>query len=138
MKKTGILNRGLSKIVASMGHGQQILVGDAGFPIPKTLECVDLALTEGKISIEEALRAILIELKVEKVIVAEEIKKYAPEQLALYEKIFKNIPKGIECVTIKEMLAMAPQAIAAVRTGDTGAAYASLLLVSGVTYGPNA
>jgi len=33
---------------------------------------------------------------------------------------------------------MAPQAIAAVRTGDTGAAYASLLLVSGVTYGPNA
>jgi len=137
MKKIGILNCELSKIVAGLGHGQQLLVGDAAFPIPKSLECVDLALTEGKVSIEETLRVILIELKVEKVLVAEEIKKYAPEQLDLYIKIFKNVPKGIECVPVEEMLAIVPQANAAVRTGET-VAYSSLILISGVTYGPNA
>ena len=66
-EKIGILNCELSKIIAGLGHGQQLLVGDAAFPIPKSLECVDLALTEGKVSIEETLRAILIELKVEKI-----------------------------------------------------------------------
>ena len=137
MKKIGILNCELSKIVASLGHGQQLLVGDAAFPIPKSLEYVDLALTEGKVSIEETLRAILIELKVEKIIVVEEIKKYAPEQLDLYKKIFENVSKGIKYVPIKEMLAMVPQANAAVRTGET-VAYSSLILISGVTYGPNA
>ena len=137
MKKIGILNCELSKIVASLGHGEQLLVADVAFPIPKSLEYVDLALTEGKVSIEETLQAILIELKVEKIIVADEIKKISPKQLDLYKKIFENVSKGIEYVPIREMLTMAPKASAAVRTGEI-IAYSGLILISGVTYGPNA
>ena len=44
MKKTGILNRDLSSLVAAMGHYDRLVVSDAGFPIPKGVPCIDLTL----------------------------------------------------------------------------------------------
>ena len=34
MKRTGIQNRKLSEMVAKMGHGDMILIGDLGCPFP--------------------------------------------------------------------------------------------------------
>ncbi|MFP4199634.1 MAG: RbsD/FucU domain-containing protein, partial [Halanaerobium sp.] len=47
MKRKGILNREIGRIIASMGHGQYLLVCDAGFPIPEEADCVDLSLKKG-------------------------------------------------------------------------------------------
>ena len=38
MKKTGILNSDISRVVADMGHMDWLGIGDAGTPVPKTTE----------------------------------------------------------------------------------------------------
>ena len=47
MKKRGVINQQLSNALAGLGHGDYFLLCDAGFPIPKEAERVDLALTFG-------------------------------------------------------------------------------------------
>ena len=37
MKRNGILNLGLNQALAAMGHGDFLIVCDAGFPIPATV-----------------------------------------------------------------------------------------------------
>jgi len=44
MKKNGIFNAKLSKIVAALGHGVRIVIRDVGLPIPINAKKVDLAL----------------------------------------------------------------------------------------------
>ena len=47
MKKTGILNSDISRVVADMGHMDWLGIGDAGTPVPKTTEKIDLAVSAG-------------------------------------------------------------------------------------------
>ncbi|NMR96599.1 D-ribose pyranase, partial [Vibrio parahaemolyticus] len=65
MKKRGILNGELSKLIAEMGHMDMILIGDAGMPVPKGVKLIDLALVEGIPSFIEVLKAVLEDLEVE-------------------------------------------------------------------------
>lgn len=34
MKKTPLLNVALSRVIAGMGHGDILVIGDAGLPVP--------------------------------------------------------------------------------------------------------
>ncbi|MCJ7529778.1 MAG: D-ribose pyranase, partial [Anaerolineales bacterium] len=34
MKKTGVLNKDIPEVIASMGHMDMLVIGDAGLPIP--------------------------------------------------------------------------------------------------------
>ena len=47
MKKNGILNSDISRVLSYMGHTDQIAVGDCGLPIPEETERIDLALKFG-------------------------------------------------------------------------------------------
>ena len=42
MKKSGILNAQLIRCIAELGHKDLFMIGDAGMPIPKGVEIVDL------------------------------------------------------------------------------------------------
>ncbi|MCK5205107.1 MAG: D-ribose pyranase, partial [Desulfobacterales bacterium] len=44
MKKKGILNMQISRILASLGHTDTVVIGDCGLPIPYGLARVDLAV----------------------------------------------------------------------------------------------
>ena len=44
MKKTPLLNIALSRLIASLGHGDMVVIGDAGLPVPPGVELIDLAL----------------------------------------------------------------------------------------------
>lgn len=44
MKKKGILNPRLCRVLAEMGHKDLLMIADAGFPIPGEIERIDLAL----------------------------------------------------------------------------------------------
>ena len=44
MKRGRILNAELNHAIASMGHGDLMIVCDAGFPIPDTAWRIDLAI----------------------------------------------------------------------------------------------
>ena len=47
MKKTGMLNSSISKVLADLGHTDWIVIGDVGLPIPQEILKIDLALTIG-------------------------------------------------------------------------------------------
>ena len=47
MKKSGIINAELMKALTLARHGHMITICDAGFPIPKGEDIIDLSLTAG-------------------------------------------------------------------------------------------
>ena len=47
MKKSGILNAQLIRCIAELGHKDLFMIGDAGMPIPKGVEIVDLVVCGG-------------------------------------------------------------------------------------------
>lgn len=72
MKRTALLHAELSGLVAAMGHGDLIVIGDAGLPVPPGVRCIDLALTRGVPGTMQVLDALLTELVVERSCTAQE------------------------------------------------------------------
>ncbi|MDX9923218.1 MAG: D-ribose pyranase [Ignavibacteriaceae bacterium] len=132
MKKSGILNSQLSRIVASMGHTDKLVVADCGLPIPKKAEFVDLALTKDIPPFLTTLKIILEELVVEEAIVAEELlsnKEYSAKVLELLKDVKVHSVKHEE---FKELYRNGGN-VAFVRTGEA-TPYANVILFSGVSF----
>ena len=66
MKKTPLLNVALSRLIASLGHGDTVVIGDAGLPVPPGVELIDLALTHGIPDFVSTLKVVLSEMQVER------------------------------------------------------------------------
>ncbi len=84
MKKSRILNKYLNDALADMGHGDILVIADAGFPIPDDQKRVDLAIEQDKPGIIEILDLVTSDFIYEACTVAEEQKSYNP---LLHEKI---------------------------------------------------
>jgi len=131
MKKNGILNPQLNRVISEMGHRDMLIIADAGLPIPKEVERVDLTLKNGIPSFTEVLRAVLSELEVEEAYVAKEIKEKNPQTLNLVSSL---IGMGeVKFITHEELKELSKQARAIVRTGECSP-YANIILISGVTF----
>ena len=132
MKKTGTLNARLSRIIASMGHGDRLVICDAGLPIPRGSEVVDLALRPGVPRFIETLSTVLEELEVESAVIADEMKGNGVHDGLT--ALLNGIP--VSSVSHDDFRGMTRENgnIAFVRTGET-TAYANVILVSGVTFG---
>ncbi|MDQ1900067.1 D-ribose pyranase [Paracoccus sp. WLY502] len=66
MKRTTLLHSELSGLIAAMGHGDLLIIGDAGLPVPPGVRCIDLAVTRGVPRFFDVLDAVLAELVVER------------------------------------------------------------------------
>ena len=44
MKRYGILNSHISKVLSDLGHTDSIVIADAGLPIPEDVHEIDLAI----------------------------------------------------------------------------------------------
>ena len=55
----GILNSNIASLVARSGHMDEIIVCDAGFPIPLGVETIDLALSAGHPDVLEVLEELV-------------------------------------------------------------------------------
>ena len=131
MKKDGILNQELLRMMGSLGHTDRIVVCDAGLPIDKNLERIDLSVTKGIVKFMDVLTPLLNELVVEKIILAEEIVIKSP---AMYQEIavlVKGIP--IEFVSHEEFKKLTKPTKAIVRTGEC-TPYTNIILQSGVNF----
>ena len=121
MKKNGIINADISRVLSYMGHTDTLAVGDCGLPIPDETERIDLALKLGVPSFMEVLREIVKEMKIEKVVLAEEIKSQNPnvhqEILALVKEMDASCQ--VEYVSHVELKAQTRICKAVVRTGET-------------------
>ena len=131
MKKSTLLNSGLSAVIARMGHTETLTIGDCGLPIRGTAERIDLALKKGVPTFLETLDTVLTELCVERAVLAEEIKTVSPE---MHQAILDRLPGiPVEYVPHEEFKRQTESSKAVVRTGEC-TSYANIILVSGVTF----
>lgn len=131
MKKTTLLNQALSEVIAGMGHGDLLVIGDYGLPCPPGVRRIDLALRPGTPSFLEAIETVLTELQVEAALVAAETyqrNQPAAEGLA---RLLGSIP--VERISHEQLKQVSAQATALVRTGECSP-YANLILRAGVTF----
>ena len=137
MKKHGILNSDISRVLTYMGHTDRICVGDCGLPVPEGPERIDLALRFGVPSFLEVLREVAGDMKIEKIILAEEIRTRNPEQLKAIEDFFAESETGcmpeIEYVTHAQLKALTRDCKAVIRTGET-TPYSNIILQSGCIF----
>jgi D-ribose pyranase len=131
MKKTTLLHSDLSYVIATLGHLDTLVIADAGLPIPPETERIDLALTQNVPGAVQTLKVVLDEMKVEKVILAEEAKERNPRFLTEVQELLPGVP--VELVPHSEFKARTAFARAVVRTGEF-APYANVILVSGVVF----
>ncbi|MFE9449251.1 D-ribose pyranase [Streptomyces sp. NPDC006739] len=129
MKKAGILNRHLSGALAELGHGDGVLVCDAGMPIPAGPRVVDLAFRAGVPSFAEVLDGLLAELVVEGATAATEVREANPAAAALLAGRFP----GWELVSHDRLKELSAAARLVVRTGEARP-YANVLLRCGVFF----
>ncbi|MEV5613840.1 D-ribose pyranase [Streptomyces sp. NPDC052225] len=129
MKKAGILNRHLAGALAELGHGDGVLVCDAGMPIPAGPRVVDLAFRAGVPSFAEVLDGLLDELVVESGTAAREVRSANPSAAGLLDS---RVP-ALGFVTHEELKALSGSARLVVRTGEARP-YANVLLRCGVFF----
>ena len=134
MKKQGILNSDISRVLSYMGHTDCIAVGDCGLPIPDEVERIDLALEVGVPSFMDVLRVITKDMKVEKIVLAEEIREQNPKVLGEIKELFAGQELETVFVSHTELKKQTRECKAVIRTGET-TPYANIILQSGCIFG---
>ena len=133
MKKTGLLHAELSQVIAAMGHGDVLVIGDAGLPVPAGVRRIDLALMQGVPTVAQVLQAVLGELQVEHALLAQESLGDGDTLPEWYLQQGVLLPAAPTIVTHAEIKRRSQQACAVIRTGEY-TPYANIGLVSGVVF----
>ncbi|WP_285420004.1 D-ribose pyranase [Pseudomonas sp. efr-133-TYG-5] len=134
MKKTPLLNVALSRLIASLGHGDMVVIGDAGLPVPPGVELIDLALTQGIPDFASTLKVVLSEMQVESHALAKEIFDKQPTALTALEALNEEGALGRrDLLSHEQFKVLSRQARAVVRTGECQP-YCNIVLVAGVTF----
>ncbi len=133
MKKAGILNSDISRVLSYMGHTDLICVGDCGLPIPDEVERIDLALKFGVPGFMETLEVVVGDMKVEKIVLAEEIKTQNPKVLGEIEALFAGQEIEVQFMSHTELKALTRDCKAVIRTGEI-TPYANIILQSGCIF----
>jgi len=134
VKKQGILNSDISRVLSYLGHTDTICIGDCGLPIPDEVERIDLALCFGEPTFMRTLEIVAGDMKVEKIVLAEEIKEKNPAVLSEIQAYFAGAEVEVEFVSHVELKARTHDCKAVIRTGET-TPYANIILQSGCIFG---
>jgi D-ribose pyranase len=124
----GIINPQLQHLLCRIRHTNALVIADAAFPYWPQIETVDLTLVRGIPTIIQVLDAVLPNLKVGPIYMAEEFKRTNQQPTI---EIFAKACRGVEIqyephVEFKKRV---PNAIGLIRTGDT-TAYGNMVLIS--------
>ena len=132
-KNTATLNGQLSRVISELGHTDQIIITDAGLPIPLAVERVDLAIRPGLPAFLDLLDVVLDEVVIEGATLSSEIREHSPQMLQQIEERLRL--HGVEptFVTHSEFKHQTRDARAAVRSGEF-TPYANVILHAGVAY----
>lgn len=133
MKKAGILNSDISRVLSYMGHTDTICIGDCGLPIPDEVERIDLALMFGIPTFMDTLKVVKEDMKIEKIVLATEIKEQNKKVLKEIEELFEGEGVEVEYVPHTELKAQTKNCKAVIRTGET-TPYANIILQSGCIF----
>lgn len=131
MKRYGLLQAELQGLLASLGHTQYIVIGDAGLPVPQGVRKIDLAIRAGLPSFIDVLKTVLPECVFESFALAEEIAGRNPTALAAVRALCEGMPETL--VPHERFKKLCENAVCVVRTGETSP-YANILLTAGVNF----
>jgi D-ribose pyranase len=131
LRKGGIINAQLARLLAELRHGDTLVIADSGLPAPHPApEVVDLAVIYGVPPFVDVFRAVVAEIVVEAATAAEEIVAANP---ACWELV-RSLPVEPALISHEAFKAQAAHARAVVRTGEA-TPYANVLLTCGVPFG---
>jgi D-ribose pyranase len=131
LKRTRIINAELLSGLAGLGHRDLAVVVDAGFPIARGLDRIDLSLIPGVPGLPETLDAVIAEIDVEEAVVAQEIEKANPSMLQqLREMLLRTEGVELRMVPHEDFKTMSRQAKFALRTGEI-TPYSNIILIAG-------
>jgi D-ribose pyranase len=136
MKRDGLLNRRLSGLISSLGHMDEIIVADAGLPVPNGVEVIDLAVSRDIPGFWQVLDALRTELVIEAAVCAEEAPADLRERMMSYVSEWGGDHKKsviLHSAPHAEFKQRSAGARAIVRTGEC-TPYCNLSLVSGVWF----
>lgn len=132
LKKNGILNSEISKVLSDLGHTDEIVIADAGLPIPSNVVKIDLALTFSEPSFIRVLELVLADMKVESVTLAKEIETENPSQLQAIKDVLTE-EEEISFMSHEKFKKELKNAKAIIRTGEA-TPYSNIILKAGVLF----
>src|SRR2546423_2062667 len=122
MKRGTLLHPELSRIIASLGHGDSLVIADAGLPIPAAVERIDLAFAPGKPAFMDVLEAVLAEMEVERAVLAQEGKSASAVFHERVQGSLASLPRirtrGVDLVSHGELKRLSPGPRTIVLTGE--------------------
>ena len=136
MKRTALLNRHLSALVAELGHLDEITVADAGLPVPDGVRMIDLAVVAGLPTLFQLISALRHELIIEEAIYAGEASKSLAAQMSAEIAGWQaetGKPITLRVLSHDDFKARTRKSKAVIRTGEC-TPYANLILVCGVPF----
>jgi D-ribose pyranase len=131
MKRTTLLHAELSGVIARLGHGDLLVIGDAGLPIPDGPRRIDLAVSANVPRFVDVLSAVLAEMQVEGAVIAEEL---APMNATIHAALREKLgDTPVSLLSHEQFKAATRHARAIVRTGEFSP-YANVILRAGVVF----
>ncbi len=122
MRLGRILHPELAKALATCGHTDIILVTDAGFPIPKEVNRIDLGYYPGKTDLLDILKMLREEIFVEEVSFAPEVKTHHPALYQELQEIYTGSGAVFSAKSHEELVEkIAPKAKVVIRSGSLNA-----------------
>lgn len=132
MKKSGVLNRHLAAALAQLGHTDEVVVCDAGLPIPHGTDgptVVDLSLTWNIPRFSTVVEVVLAELEIEGATAASELPEVSPE----VAKWLDSRLATLDLVPHDELKKRTRTSRLIIRTGEA-TPYANVILRCGVPF----
>lgn len=130
MNRTRLLNAELAHAIATMGHGDLMIVCDAGFPVPANTWRIDLSIVPDVPDLETVLAPIAEHFIAERVSYADTLPTHNAPLLAKLERLFADA--DFDPVPHEAILTdLAAKAKVVVRTGAFDP-WGNILLYSGV------
>lgn len=139
MKKNALINAEMSHLVASLGHTQEVTICDAGLPIPAEVKRIDLALIPGVPTFIATVKAMLTEMQIEGVIMAQEFAQVSPElhnelhALILEEEKLTGKTITLQYISHEDFKSRTHYSESVIRTGEC-TPYANVIFQSGVVF----
>ncbi|HKZ90555.1 MAG TPA: D-ribose pyranase [Candidatus Limnocylindrales bacterium] len=126
MKRSGLLNPELLAAIAELGHTDEFIVCDGGYPIPDGLPRIDLAYRPGMPPFLDVLEAIMAEVVAEGAVIAEEASAEVAASIEALVGPAERLPHS-------ELKDRGYGARFAVRTGEF-TPYSNVIVICGVPF----
>lgn len=124
MKKSGILNRDLLSAIATLGHCDTFVVADCGLPIPDDIPVIDLAIVFGEPSFDVVVNAILADVEIQAVTLADGTPSHIVDMLSGF---------STHTISHQELKNRTKEAKFVVRTGEN-IPYSNVIFECGVPF----